>query len=185
MPDLTATIKAVITHNHQNAQDLSTPTDSLSLTKTTNFTYGTAANQAQTVWSDVRTLAAGASERIDLYDLAIDGGAAQRDQIGLTVTMACIKGLLVYMANTTAAVGDQLTVGGYVAATTQAFWSPFSLGSSSTQAGVVLGPGGGFMVWNPSAAGYTVTDGANHLLKIANTGSTTVQYGIWFMGENV
>jgi hypothetical protein len=129
------------------------------------FQNGFAANQANVLYVDKRTLTTGASEDINMYDF---GGAL--DQVGLARTVARVKLLIIKNLSLTNA--DELRVGGK--ATSAAWVSPFDANTSYLK---VKG-NGHLILCCFDATGYVVTNTTNHLLKIANPGGNTVSYQI-------
>ena len=154
-----------------SALDLTTATAPISKTWTPlDLTSGTAVNQADTIFSDTRTLAASATENINLY--------TQTDAVGTTFTNARVKLLCIYNRNTTA--GDILRVGGLAASTT--WTAPFNTSNTAT---VDVAPGGVLVLAAPSAAGFTVTNTTNHLLKFANvSASNSLAYDLVVIGAS-
>ena len=165
-----------LTWTYTNAQDLSTPEDKKTLPRTPiNLTDGTGANKANRIWHDKRTLANATSETIDMFDLAISGGAAGEDHLGQAVQFAKIKFIRIQNLNTTA--GNKLLIGGEGSA---AAWnSPFN---ASDTAKNEIGAGGVWEMGSP-VDGFTVTDVSNHLLKVDNPGSASIDYEIIIVGE--
>lgn len=128
---------------------------------------GTGANQATAVFSDTRTLAASASEDLDLAGVLVG-------PLGDTLTFTAVKTIYVKAA---AGNTNNVIVGG---ASSNAFTGPLG-GTTPT---ITLPPNGGVLLVNPTAAGWTVTAGTGDLLKIANSaGSTSVSYDIVIIGE--
>lgn len=174
---LTATALAQLIWTLTNPLDQSTPTDTKTLTITAgSFTSGTGLNQVNQLWHDRRTLASSASENIDLYDFG-----PSNDSLGIALTQVKLKVLCIYNRILTA--GENLKIGGEGSG---ASWQSFFQvsGSASDTAGGILGPGGLFLIVNPSLAAYTVADTSNHLLKITNSGSGGIDYDIIVMGTN-
>lgn len=130
------------------------------------FSNGTGLDQITQIFSDQRTLAASATEDLDLA-----GGLT--NALGTTLTFTKIRGLIVRaaVANT-----NNVLVGG---AATNQFVTPFG-GTAHT---VTVRPGGLLMLLAPDATGYAVTAGTGDLLKIANSSSgTSVLYDLILLG---
>lgn len=146
------------------------------------LTSGVGANQADRVWeSKGRTLNSGTSENLDLYDLAAFdiGAGAGKDALGLPMTNAKLVALGILVDP--GSVGD-LYVGGEGSAA--AFQSLFhSAGTPDDDAGIILRPGSPFLVAAPALAGYPITDGADHLLKLAAAGGN-VTFDIAFLARS-
>ena len=71
-----------------------------------------------------------------------------------------------------------ITVGGNAAAT--AWRTPFG---PIDNAAVPVEVGGAFMLFNPVAAAYSITDGSDHLLSVTNA-SGDVQYDVLVLGRS-
>ena len=133
----------------------------------TKFTDGEAANQAEVMFRDTRTLAASATEDLDL------SGTTLQDAFGIDIAFTSVKVMIVEAA---AANTNNVLVGG--AAATQ--WSAWAGDATDV---VVVEPGGTFVILSPSAAGYAVGAGTTDLLKVANSsGGTSVDYTITLIG---
>lgn len=148
-----------------------------------SFSSGTGANQADRVWTDTaRLLSSGTSENLDLYDLAAFdiGGGAGKDALGQAMTNAELVALLI--ANKTTSVGN-LLIGGEGSGAS--FQSIFHVsGTASDTAGFgPLKPGGCFFICCPPDPAWTITDAANHLLKIAASGGD-VSYDVAFLARS-
>lgn len=128
---------------------------------------GTGAGQADLVFADTRTLAASATEDLDLAGVLTDA-------FGATLTFARIKGIIVKAASGNT---NNIVVGG---AASNA-WSTL-LGATGT---ATVRPGGYFAAGASDATAYAVTAGTGDLLKIANSGSgTPVTYDIFLIGTS-
>lgn len=129
------------------------------------YANGVGANQANVFFADTRTLAASATEDLDLTGSLSDVFAA-------SLVNARIKAIRI-----SAASGNTNNVIVGAASATQ--WSTL-LNAAGT---VTLHPGAYFEAATPTAAGWTVTAGTGDLLKIANSGgSTSVTYTIELIG---
>ncbi|MFB7617823.1 hypothetical protein [Kitasatospora sp. NPDC056181] len=129
---------------------------------------GTGAGQADMIWSDTRTLAASATEDLDLAGVLT--GA-----FGNTLTFARVKGLIVRAA---AGNTNVVAVGG-AAATGFVGWVADATDKVNVRPGGVLG------LFAPDATGYPVTAGTADLLRIGNGGSgTPVTYDIVIIGAS-
>ncbi len=146
---------------------LSTAKDKLTYAKTWNITDGAGTLKAETIYRDQRTLAASATEDIDLAGVVTDS-------FGTTITFTKVKVILIYGAT---ANTNNVQVGG---AASNAF---INWVSSATDV-IEVGPNGIFFLMNPIAAGYAVTDLTGDLLTITNGGGgTSVTYDIIIIGE--
>lgn len=163
---LTATIKAGINATHTSALDLGTASFPLSLLSSISLTDGADASEADRIFSDTRTLAASATEDLDL-------SGALTNAYG-TVIFARIKAVFI-----TAASGNtndvQLT-------------RPASNGVPLFLAagdGLSVRPGGLFLWACSDATGVAVTAGTGDLLTLTNSaGSTSVTYSIVIIGAS-
>lgn len=148
-------------------QDLSSGSSETPFARQYSFTNGTGAGQANRVWADERTLAASATEDLDLSGTLVDA-------FGATITLQKVKGLIVAAS---AANTNNVVIGG--ASATQ--WvGPFGAATHT----LAIKPGGLVALFAPDAAGYPVTSSTD-LLKVANSGSGTgVTYQIVVVGTN-
>ncbi|MFF5984420.1 hypothetical protein ACFY78_36815 [Streptomyces olindensis] len=151
------------------ALDLGTARAPHSLSRKLSLASGTGAGKADKVFSDRRTLAASATEDLDLAGSLVDA-------FGATITFARIKGIIVAAADANA---NNVVVGN---ATSNA-WATL-LGATGT---VVLRPGAFLAVGTgvADATGYAVTAGTGDLLKVANSGAgTSVTYDVHIIGAS-
>lgn len=149
-----------------SAGDLGNISQSVATGRTFSLTDGTGANQANKIFGDTRTLAASASESLDLA-----GGLT--DAFGASITFTKIKAIVVIAA---AGNTNNVVVGG---AASLGFSTPF--GDASDTINVL--PGGAFVLVAPGANAYAVTAATGDLLKIANSSSGTgVTYDIVLVG---
>lgn len=130
---------------------LSEPTDQLAVRAVTSFVDGTGAGQANTTFSDRRTVAASATDSIDLA-----GGITS--PLGTPNALLAVKAILIKASE---ANGGNLRVGKGVA---NAFVGPFG----AAAVGVTVAPGGVLLLVNSSAAGWTVTAGTGDILAVEN-----------------
>jgi hypothetical protein len=152
-----------------SALDLGTGSAKQSLSRSMSLGNGTAAGKADKVFSDRRTLAASATEDLDLAGVLLDA-------FGAAITFARVKGLLI-----AAAAGNTNNV--VIGAAASNPWSTL-LSATGT---VVLRPGAFLAVGTgvADATGYAVTAGTGDLLKIANSGAgTSVTYDIHIIGAS-
>jgi len=142
--------------------DLSNPRDAQNLVRGPSFTSGSGANQADSIWPDVRTLADAGNETLDL--------TAQTDPLGTAITMTKLKAL--YIKNKSADAG--LIVGGAAA-------TPVAILVGATDT-LKIPPGGEFLWTAPNADGLTITTNKN--LKVAHdgTGNSSLDYEIIAIG---
>jgi len=161
---LNAQILLQILATENSSSDLSTTVRRTNVSESLTFTNGTGANQAEIVWSDSRTIGAGADDQLFLESL--DDGRG-------TVGFSAIK--LVYVKNTgtvslTITGGDPLV------------WAagPLGLEVGST---ISVPAGGVLMLTNASAAGWVV-DGELEQIPLSNVSETVAAaYDIILIGE--
>lgn len=150
-----------------NALDLVTATSPLALANRTRLTSGTGLGAADMQWSDTRTLAASATEDLDL-------AGSLTGPLGTTLTFARIK--LVYV---TAALANTNDVNVTRPASNGV---PLFLAAGD---GLAVKPGGTFLWVAPNAAGVAVTASTGDLLTFTNSaGSTAVTYSIVVLGAS-
>jgi hypothetical protein len=150
-----------------SALDLATASMPLQLDRTIRLSSGTGSGQADRVWADTRTLAASATEDLDLAGVLTDA-------FGATITFARVKGLIVAAsaANTNNVVLGNVTNGvvGWFGAATHT---------------ISVRPGGLLVLAAPDATAYAITAGTADLLHVANSSSgTSVSYDIAIIGAS-
>jgi hypothetical protein len=164
---LSTTLTAQLVANLTSALDLVTAAAPLSWSRQVTLATGTGANQADRIWSDTRTIAASATDSLDL-------AGSLTDALGAAFTPARIKGLLVAAA---AANTNNVNVN-----------RPASNGVPLFLAaghGIPVRPGGMFMWVAPDVTGVAVTAGTGDLIDIANSGAgTSVTYDIVIIGAS-
>jgi len=162
---ITARINASAASLLPAAQGAGLPID---LIGTTSLTPGTGANQADKMFAYRSTLAASASENIDL-------AGALTDVLGNALTFAKVKAIMVRAdpGNT-----NDVVVGG---AATNGFVGPFGAVTHT----IAVKPGGEFLNALPGT-GWVVVPATGDILKIANGGAgTPVTYDIVLIGTSV
>lgn len=151
----------------RGAPDLGTARHDLNLARSYAFSDGTGVDQANALFADKRTLAASASEDLDLA-----GGIT--DALGATLTLSAVKAIRIHAA---AANGGNITVGGAAA---NAFIGPFGAAAHT----VSIPPNGIVELINPSAAGWAVVAGTGDLLRVTNANAgAAADYTIEILGE--
>jgi len=159
---LTTKLTLKLGHTYTNALDLTTPEDVLAgLSLSDSLTNGTAADQANAVWHDERTLAA-TSETLDLQTLT--------DALGLALTFAAIKAIVIKNSATTTAF--DLAVGNAAA-------NPWSACFSDPSDEIIVPPNGIWLWWSPTDA--ETVDATHSDFKI-DSGANAVTYKIWIIG---
>lgn len=156
----------------QDEQDLSIVADAARLDFAAALAPGVSADQADRLWHDRRTLAAGASEDLDLTSLvrSVFGGA-------VTVSLAAVKALL--LVNSATTPGDDLALGGAGVAG-QAWAGPFD-GDPDAR---LLVPAGSAVLLSNLKAGWAVAAGTADILRMRNTGTGSVTYSLVLVGTS-
>jgi hypothetical protein len=148
--------------------DLGTALAQLSKSYSVDLASGTAAGQADRIFHDTRTLAASATEDLDLAGVLTDA-------FGATLTFVRIKGLIVAAA---AANTNNVIVGG-ASATQFVSWVGAATHTVTVRPGAVLA----LFAGAADSTGYVTAAGSTDLLKIANSGGTTgVTYDVVVVG---
>jgi len=157
-------IGAVINLACNKANDLSVSRDDLILTPQENFVPGTGNNQLDKLFHDVRTLADGANESLDLAGSLVD-------QFGTTITFVKIKAMLIRNLSAT----QTLTIG--------AGSNPFINWVGHPTDTIKIPPNGMFLLVAP-LAGFAVTAGTGDILKVANAAGAACDYQIALAGTS-
>jgi hypothetical protein len=167
MAGVAATIEVGVKAKQTGTADLGTPNILLDIAKSMEFTPGTASvAQANVLFSDTRTLAASASEDLDL-------AGALADAFGATIAAAEV--VAIYIA---AASGNTNDVQVTRPATNGV---PLFLAAGD---GLALGPGDFVLLTNRK--GVTVTAGTGDVVHIANSGAgSSVTYDVVVIGRTV
>lgn len=148
------------------AKDLGTVSFPFALTSALSLANGTAANQADMVWTDTRTLAASTGEDLDLAGVLTDA-------VGATMTFATIKAVMITAAsgNTNNVVVSRPAANGVVL---------FEAASDA----IAVKPGGVF-IWACPGTGVAVTAATGDLLHVENSAAgTSVDYSIIIIGTS-
>lgn len=148
--------------------DLGTASFPMGLSSAVSLSTGTTAGKADKAFSDTRTLAASATEDLDLAGVLLDA-------FGVAITFARIKGLII---KASAANVNNVVVGAATAP-----WITL-LNSTGT---ITLRPGASFcaMAGVADATAYGVTATTADILKVANSGAgTSVSYSICIIGAS-
>lgn len=135
---------------------------------------GVGAGKANVVYGPKRrTLASGTAEELDL-------SGSLTDPHGDPAVFARVHLLYIYNTKKETDVGANLELGGVVG--TVENWKLFK----STDDIYILGPGGMFLIFEPSAAGKVVTATTEDLLRIANVSSpaASISYDILVVGAS-
>lgn len=151
----------------QKALDLVTPKALLPFVYEVALTSGAGLNQANTVWSDRRTVLASTTDSLDL------AGGGLLDALGDAFAPARIKGLFVKASS---ANTQNFTLG-----------RPAANGvpwlSAAGDSEIIVPAGLSAHVW-PSAAGIVVTAGTGDLIDIVNGAGSSISYDIVIFGAS-
>lgn len=166
---LTSSLGISVTSELTQAAGLGTGSVKSNLTGSVSLASGTGAGKADKVYQGRRTLAASASEDLDLVGVLLDA-------FGAATTFVRVKGLFVKAA---AANTNNVVIG----AATSNQWATL-LNTTGT---LTLRPGSSLAVaaGAADATGYAVTASTGDLLKVANSGAgSTVSYDICIIGAS-
>lgn len=176
LTSLSATMKAIFNYSiakskaNKTSARATDDTDALNTAKSLALTFGTGANQADQVYQDRRTLAASASEDLNISGGAHGGAVALTNPLGEAISFTKIKGILIVNESL---VGE-MRVGGEA---TNAFTALFADNSDELK----VRPDGFFAVGVKEATAYAVA--ANEVLQITNLdGSNSLTYLIIIFG---
>ena len=150
----------------ENALDIGTASFRFNETLTQAFAQGVAANQANQMWTDSRSIAGSANDDIDLA-----GGVTSA--FGAAITFTSIKAIIVQAA---AANANNLIMGGEG---TNPFETMFGLADAT----LIIQPGGMLVLTAPGATGYVVTATTGDILRFTNAGAGTINYDLYIIGE--
>lgn len=161
--DLTVKLVATLT----GAMDLAPNNVPLDSATRIQLASGIAANQADVMFSDRRTLGAAATEDLDLVGALTDG-------VGGVASFAKVKLLLVKAA---AANVNDVNV-------TRVATTGFAMFLTDGD-GIAVKPGGLFLAVAPNLAGYPVTATTDDTVTFTNSaGSTSVTYDVIIIGAS-
>lgn len=151
-----------------SAKDLTTVRAPVDYAKTLQLATGTAANQADLIFSDTRTITASGTDALDLAGSLVDA-------LGATLSFARVKCLIVYAASGNT---NDVVIGG---AASNTFVGPFADATDK----IKVKPGGILALMAPGATGYPVTAATGDQLLIANSSSgTSVTYDVIIIGAS-
>ena len=162
--NISGLIGAVFTLATNKANDLSVTKDDLILTPQKQFTPGTGNNQLDKLFHDMRTLADGANESLDLAGSLVD-------QFGTTITFVKIKAMLIRNLSAT----QTLTIG--------AGSNPFLNWVGDATDVIKIPPNGMFLLVAP-LAGFAVVAGTGDILKVVNSAGAVCDYQIALAGTS-
>ncbi|MEV6306481.1 hypothetical protein AB0M02_44235 [Actinoplanes sp. NPDC051861] len=160
---VTAQIEAV----YKNVLDLGTPTDNLLKKVKIELADGTGANSADRMFHDQRTLAASASEDLDLAGVLASPFGATLTFVELRAVMICAASTNTNNVRVTRPASNGV---------------PLFLAASD---GLDIPPGGLFLWSCPADGKVSVTAGTGDLLTVANSSSgSTVTYDVVIVGTS-
>lgn len=147
------------------ATDLANAAAPVNLAKSMVLASGTGADQADKVFADRRTVAAGATDTIDL-------AGALTDPLGAVVSFAKVKAIVISNRSTTQTLTVTRPVNG----------APIFAAAGDA---VAVPPGGVLALAAPGAAGLaTVTAGTGDLLDVVNSAGASADYDVVVIGTS-
>lgn len=162
---LKTTVRAAIEATMTGAVDLGAQTFQITTPLPISLANGAGSGQANQIFADQRTLAASATENLDLAGVLVN-------PFGSTITFATVKAIRICAA---AANTNNVNIGGAVS---NAFVGPFLDATDK----IAVKPGGCFLAVAPGT-GWTVTPSTGDLLLVANSGAgTSVTYDVTIVG---
>jgi hypothetical protein len=166
MSTLNASISTQVIAEVTGLNDLSNADSKVALSNSTKFTPGAGAGQANYCFASSRTLAASASETLNLV-------SGLNDPNNVPLVFGGIKAIYVKAnANNT----NDVIVGG---AATTTFVGPFG----SATATIAVRPGSELLLYDHNSTGGWPVTGSTNSLKVANGGAgTSVAYQIIILG---
>lgn len=156
----------------RQTDELATLTDLAKLSYAAHLPSGILAGQADKIWHDERTLAAGASDMLSL-------DALEMPALGGTLSIALAKVKLLRLVNTATAAGNDLHVGG-AGSGAHAWSGPWN---NNADAKSVV-PADSPLLVVGKLAGWTVTPGTSNVLKVHNPGASAITYRIAIVGTS-
>lgn len=161
---LTTTLNIALSSSYTLALDLVTKTANLVKNIPFQLDNGTGLAQADVIFSDTRSTAA--TDSLDMV------GGGLLDNLGNAWAPARIKAIIV--------VASASNTGNVLLRRPAANGVPFFTAAADE---VPIHPGGMFILWAPSSAGYVVTAGTGDLIDLA-AGAGTVTYDIYIIGAS-
>jgi hypothetical protein len=158
----------VIQGTINNALDLQLATAPINLARSQAMATGTAANQADRIFADTRTIAPSGTDDLDLAGVLTDA-------IGTVLSLARVK--LLYVAASAANTNNVIV--GAAGANQFINW----VGAATHT--VNVRPGGALFLIAPDVTAYAVTAATGDILRVANSGAgTSVTYDIVIVGSS-
>ncbi len=166
---LASEIKATLGWLSQDVLDLSTVSDSSKLDYHATMADGTGDSQADKIWYDLRTLAAGTNEDLILLALPMTLFGDT-----LNISMVTVKAIL--LVNTATTAGENLIFGG---AASHEWQGPFAAAAES-----LIVPADSCLLLLNKKSGWAVSSGTADQLRIANGGSGDISYQLAILGTS-
>lgn len=164
---LRTTLRAAISALLEGSPDLGSSEHELPFHSEVTMKSGVAANRADLMFSDQRTLSGSSSENLDL------AGGSLTDPLGTALTFAKIKAILVIADSDN---GGNIVVGG---ASSNGFTGPFADSTDKIEV-----PAGGSMMLTAPVNGWTVTANTGDILQIENDDASSATYDIVLIGTS-
>ena len=168
---LASKVIAGVEWRQTSALDLSTVYDSASLSYAVDIATGTAINTADYIWHDRRSVTTGANDDIDLTS------STTRSIFGTSVPQVFARVKAIIIKNNATATGEELQIDSSVAA------SFLGWCVASTTAKAQIGPNS-MLVLSNLCDGWAVTATTADIIRITNTGATTISYDIIIIGTS-
>jgi len=159
-------IKASIGASVTKASDFQAITQKFAHTISEAIAAGTGSGQADILWADERTLAADATEDLDLAGVLTDA-------FGDTVTLVDVKAILIENTSTTASIISVMQ------AAANGFVGPFDAASEKTNLAA-----GCFVMYGNPGAGWAVTAGTGDLITFTEEATLEGKYKITILGAS-
>ncbi len=160
---LTGTVKTSLQWKRVDTQELGDITQSKTISNQYDLVDGSGSGAADLVFTDTRTIAAGQVEEIDLLSLT-------QSTLYVTVPYTFRQLRVVRLVNKNTTAGDRLLVG-------------VDPGRPTVVYAAEVGPESELLAVNQTDS-WRVTS-ANSVLRIANPGSSSIQYDLYLLGTSV
>ncbi len=167
---LSLDIQASIQWLFEETLDLSTVSDHSKVDFLRSVSDGTADGQADKIWHDIRTVASGANDDLDLTSLSQTIHSSV-----ITINLAKVKAL--FIVNTATAAGERLYLDSSVAG---ALLGPFN-GNATSRIEV---PADSPLLLTNLIAGWAVANGTSDVLRVTNDGTGNIDYKIVIVGTS-
>jgi len=166
---LSTSISLRVQASLSNALDLGSAFNPLDFSISQAWDSGVAANQADKIFHDVRTLGASATENLDFAGVLTD-------PFGISFTLAKLKYILFY-ADPANNAANSVVVTRPAANGVTIF--------TAVSSGISLLPAAWFSIGSPSITGYPITGGTADLVTVTNSaGTNSVVYTVIAIGTS-